>query len=169
MDEVAPLHDRGPIVGATVYSTGGIIKKQRDKINIPGEYRQRIPSLAIGVFLAYSDPYLFFTRGGTQEMSDRVKLDDHDLQARLQELRGWSIVGGKLHRQFLFKDFVEAFGFMTAVALIAESMNHHPDWSNVYNRVTVELTTHDAGGITAMDFAFAKRVDLLPASASAHD
>jgi 4a-hydroxytetrahydrobiopterin dehydratase len=102
-------------------------------------------------------------------MRDRVKLGDYDLQSRLLELRGWSIVEGKLHRQFRFKDFVEAFGFMTGVALIAESMNHHPEWSNVYNSVTIDLTTHDAGGITAVDFEFAKRVDLRSASTSVND
>lgn len=101
-------------------------------------------------------------------MRDRVKLDDHDLRERLPELRGWSIVEGKLHRQFVFKDFVEAFGFMAAVALIAESLNHHPEWSNAYNSVTIDLTTHDAGGITPVDFAFAERVDRLPASPSDH-
>jgi 4a-hydroxytetrahydrobiopterin dehydratase len=79
----------------------------------------------------------------------------------LKKLSGWSVEGGKLHRQFQFKSFVEAFGFMSSVALVAESMGHHPEWFNVYNRVTVDLTTHDAGGITDKDIALAQRMNEL--------
>ena len=83
------------------------------------------------------------------------------LNAALTELPGWSVERGKLHRQFQFKSFVEAFGFMSSAALVAESMGHHPEWFNVYNRVTVDLTTHDAGGITEMDLALARRMNEL--------
>jgi 4a-hydroxytetrahydrobiopterin dehydratase len=83
------------------------------------------------------------------------------LNAALGELPGWSIESGKLHRQFRFNSFVEAFGFMSSVALVAESMGHHPEWFNVYNRVTVDLTTHDAGGITDKDVALAKKMNEL--------
>jgi 4a-hydroxytetrahydrobiopterin dehydratase len=76
-------------------------------------------------------------------------------------VRGWSVANGKLHKEFRFENFVQAFGFMSSVALIAESMNHHPEWFNVYNKVTVDLNTHSAGGITDLDFEFAKRVDAL--------
>lgn len=62
-------------------------------------------------------------------------------------------------RQFVFADFVQAFGFMAQLALVAERMNHHPEWTNVYNRVDVLLTTHDAGGLTALDIEFARRAD----------
>ena len=68
---------------------------------------------------------------------------------------------GKLHRQFQFKSFVEAFGFMTSLALVAESMGHHPEWFNVYNRVTIDLTTHDAGGLTTKDVDLAKKATEL--------
>ena len=79
----------------------------------------------------------------------------------MASLPGWSIVEGHLRRELRFKDFSEAFAFMTRVALIAEQRNHHPDWSNVYNRVTIDLWTHDAGGITDSDVKFAQAVSAL--------
>ena len=94
-------------------------------------------------------------------MVERLRLGDTEIAARLQKLKGWSVVDGKLHKQFTFKDFVEAFGFMSKGALIAEAMNHHPDWSNVYNRVTVNLSTHDIGGISAVDFSLAEKFDSM--------
>ena len=78
-----------------------------------------------------------------------------EVRSRLEQLEGWSLENGKLHRLFTFVDFNEAFGFMTRVALQAEKLDHHPEWSNVYNRVEVDLTTHDAAGITELDFALA--------------
>lgn len=89
------------------------------------------------------------------------KLTDAELNANLAELSGWTVEDGKLHKQFQFNSFVEAFGFMASVALVAESMNHHPEWFNVYNRVTIDLMTHDADGISALDFQLAKKVDEL--------
>lgn len=89
------------------------------------------------------------------------KLTDTELNANLAELSGWTVEDGKLHKQFQFNSFVEAFGFMASVALVAESMNHHPEWFNVYNRVTIDLMTHDADGISALDFELAKKVDEL--------
>jgi 4a-hydroxytetrahydrobiopterin dehydratase len=83
------------------------------------------------------------------------------INSALTELPGWSIERGKLHRQFQFPSFVEAFGFMSSVALVAESMGHHPEWFNVYNRVTVDLTTHDAGGITNLDVELARKMNAL--------
>lgn len=82
---------------------------------------------------------------------------------RLEE-SGWERREGYLYREFRFASFVEAFGFMTSVALIAERMNHHPDWSNVYNVVRIRLTTHDAGGITDKDIALASAISALTAS-----
>ena len=67
----------------------------------------------------------------------------------------WHIEDGKLHREFRFADFTEAFAFMTRAALVAERMNHHPEWFNVYNRVRIDLTTHDAGGLNTLDFELA--------------
>ena len=86
-------------------------------------------------------------------------LDSAALDAALAGLPEWEIVDGKLHREFTFADFNEAFGFMTRVALAAERRNHHPEWSNVWNRVVVDLTTHDAGGITANDTELAAMMD----------
>ncbi len=79
------------------------------------------------------------------------KLSEDRLAAALTHLAGWEIRNGKLHREFKFADFPNAFGFMAIAAPIIERMNHHPEWSNVYNRVIVDLTTHDAGGITQKD------------------
>jgi 4a-hydroxytetrahydrobiopterin dehydratase len=95
-----------------------------------------------------------------------VKLDAIAIQASLDALNAgaatpWTLEGGKLHRAFQFADFVAAFRFMTGVALVAESMNHHPEWFNVYNRVVVDLRTHDADGITELDFALARRMESL--------
>jgi len=94
------------------------------------------------------------------------KLDSEAVQAALSRLNDgteepWSLSNGKLHKVFTFADFVHAFGFMTSAALVAESMNHHPEWCNVYNRVTVGLRTHDADGITELDFSLARRLDEL--------
>ena len=73
----------------------------------------------------------------------------------------WRLQENALEVEWVFKDFAQAMGFMNAVAEVAERMNHHPEWSNVYNRVTVRLTTHDAGGLTAQDFALAREMDDL--------
>ena len=77
-------------------------------------------------------------------------------------LPNWQKVAGKLHRDLVFADFVEAFAFMTKVALIAEAMNHHPEWSNVWNRVSIDLITHDIGGLSNLDVELAQRIDELP-------
>jgi 4a-hydroxytetrahydrobiopterin dehydratase len=89
------------------------------------------------------------------------KLTDDQVQSKLENLAGWSLADGKLRREFKFESFVEAFGFMASAALEAEKMNHHPEWSNVYNRVTVELVTHDAKGITELDFRLAEKINAL--------
>ena len=89
------------------------------------------------------------------------KLADADIQQKLEQVNGWTVQDGKLHKEFQFDTFVTAFGFMTQLALIAESLNHHPEWFNVYNRVTIDLMTHDAGGISALDFEWAARADAL--------
>ena len=88
-------------------------------------------------------------------------VDDDAIASRLESLEGWERVGDKLRREFTFGNFTEAFGFMASVALIAERLFHHPEWSNVWNRVTIEITNHDAGGITDLDFEFAEKVNSL--------
>lgn len=94
-------------------------------------------------------------------MTAPTKLASSEIDTALVSLAGWSLENGKLHREYRFGDFVEAFGFMTSVALVAESMNHHPEWFNVYHTVRVDLTTHDAGGITALDVQLATRMNEL--------
>ena len=80
---------------------------------------------------------------------------------KLDALTKWEMRDKKLHRQFVFKNFIEAFGFMSQVALLAEAANHHPEWSNVYNRVDIDLITHEAGGISTRDFALAAAIDAV--------
>ncbi len=89
------------------------------------------------------------------------KLDDAELREALTELPGWVLKANKLHREYQFADFVHAFGFMATSAIAIEKMNHHPEWFNVYNRVTVDLTTHDAGGISAKDVKLARLLDSI--------
>ena len=89
------------------------------------------------------------------------KLTDAQIQENLAQVDGWTIENGKLHKEFQFDNFITAFGFMTQLALVAESLNHHPEWFNVYNRVTIDLTTHDAGGISELDFQWAKQADAI--------
>lgn len=93
------------------------------------------------------------------------RLTDEEVRARLAEIPGWDLVDGKLHRELRFVDFVAAFGFMTRLALIAEKSEHHPEWSNVYDRVVIDLRTHDAGGITDRDFALAAAANRLASRA----
>ncbi|MGH8193952.1 MAG: 4a-hydroxytetrahydrobiopterin dehydratase [Woeseiaceae bacterium] len=89
------------------------------------------------------------------------KLSSAQVEDKLASLKGWSLENGKLTRDFKFPDFVRAFGFMTSAAIEAEKLNHHPEWSNVYNKVTVHLVTHEANGITELDFKLAKKMDAL--------
>jgi len=88
-----------------------------------------------------------------------TKLSDADIQNLLPGVPGWELVNGKLHREYKFPDFVHAFGFMATAAIAIEKMNHHPEWFNVYNRVVVDLTTHDAGGISQRDFELARLLE----------
>ena len=88
-------------------------------------------------------------------------LSEQQLGEELAQLPQWRLRDGKLFRSFRFADFVEAFGFMSRVALLAETRNHHPEWSNVYNRVDIELVSHDLGGITERDTQLALAIDKL--------
>ncbi len=88
-----------------------------------------------------------------------TRLSESEVQSALSGLSGWKAVGGKLHREYQFPDFIHAFGFMATSAIMIEAMGHHPEWSNVYNRVTVDLSTHDAGGITEKDVELAKKLE----------
>lgn len=82
-----------------------------------------------------------------------------EIDTALSDLPGWTIQDEKLHRELKFKDFAEAFGFMSRVALVAEHKEHHPEWSNVWNQVIIDLTTHDAGGISEKDFELAATIN----------
>ena len=94
-------------------------------------------------------------------MARPVKLTEERLEASLAELEGWTLKNEKLHRDFFFKDFVEAWGFMTKVAIHAEKLDHHPEWFNVYGTVRVDLTTHDAKGVTELDIKLAQIMNSL--------
>jgi 4a-hydroxytetrahydrobiopterin dehydratase len=88
-----------------------------------------------------------------------AKATEPEIQEALAELGSWTIVDGKLHREYRFRDFVQAFGFMAQVALLAERAAHHPEWFNVYNKVVVDLTTHEAQGITQKDLDLAREME----------
>lgn len=90
-----------------------------------------------------------------------AKLTAAEIESALATLPGWSVADGKLHCEYRFEDFIHAFGFMATAAIAIEKMNHHPEWFNVYNKVTVDLTTHDSGGITAKDVKLAALLDDL--------
>jgi 4a-hydroxytetrahydrobiopterin dehydratase len=87
------------------------------------------------------------------------KLSEEEIQRELQKAKGWSLVNGKLHRAFECKDFATAFGKMTQVALVAEGMNHHPEWFNVWNKVVIDLNTHSVKGISNLDFQLAAKIN----------
>jgi 4a-hydroxytetrahydrobiopterin dehydratase len=89
------------------------------------------------------------------------KLSDQEIERETKKIEGWKIVNGKLNRTFEFKSFVQAFGFMTKVAMEAEKMNHHPEWFNVYNKLNIELVTHDLGGISNYDIKLAGIISKL--------
>ena len=89
------------------------------------------------------------------------RLTDAEIASQLATLPQWQLRDGKLDRQFRFSNFVHAFGFMTRVALLAEQRDHHPEWSNVWNTVSIELTTHDSGGVTEKDLDLAREISRL--------
>jgi 4a-hydroxytetrahydrobiopterin dehydratase len=93
-------------------------------------------------------------------MADRPSvLSEHELRRWLEAHGEWEVVDGKLHRELSLGSFVAAFGLMAQVALVAEKLDHHPEWSNVYSKVVIDLTTHDAGGLTSLDLQLAEAVE----------
>ena len=90
-----------------------------------------------------------------------IRLSSESIDFELKNLKGWVVVNNKMHKEFEFDDFNQAFGFMTRAAMHIEKMNHHPEWFNVYNKIIVDLTTHDAGGITQNDINLAKILNSL--------
>ena len=102
-------------------------------------------------------------------MSEKAKkLEEAEIEAALTGLEGWTVENGKLHQEYRFPTFVEAFSFMTGGALVAESMNHHPEWFNVYHTVRIDLVTHDVQGISNRDVEMARRFDRLARSRGRH-
>ncbi|MCB0194306.1 MAG: 4a-hydroxytetrahydrobiopterin dehydratase [Anaerolineae bacterium] len=93
-----------------------------------------------------------------------AKLSAEAIETQLKNIPDWTLKDEKLHRELKFKNFVQAFGFMTQVALLAERANHHPEWSNVWNKVIIDLTTHEADGISQRDFDLAKQIDEVAAA-----
>ena len=94
---------------------------------------------------------------------ERSSLNEIEIEAALEQLPGWEVRNGKLCKQFKFASFAEAMGWMVSVGIYADKLDHHPDWSNVYNRVDVELITHDLGALSTWDVDLAKRMDVLAA------
>ncbi len=90
-----------------------------------------------------------------------IKASPDQVDQFLQEYVLWTIKNGRLHRQYVFKNFVQAFGFMTQVAFLAERADHHPEWLNAYNKVTIDLITHDVQGITERDFDLVRKIEAL--------
>lgn len=94
-------------------------------------------------------------------MARPQRLEAETIEAALREIDAWQVKGGRLHREFVFADFKAAFDFMTRVSVVAEELDHHPDWSNVYNRVRVDLYTHDVGGLTELDLKLARTMNRI--------
>ena len=94
-------------------------------------------------------------------MSQITRLSGEEVDRRRADVPSWQVEDGALAREFAFADFITAFGFMAQVALLAEALDHHPEWSNAYGRVRISLTTHDVGGLSELDFALARRIDAL--------
>ena len=88
-------------------------------------------------------------------------LSNTQLNEELKGLDSWSVVNGRLSKEFKFNGFIQAFGFMTQIAITSEAMDHHPEWSNVYNKVEINLVTHSEGGITKLDIDLAKKIDTI--------
>lgn len=94
-------------------------------------------------------------------MSTLSACTNEDIESKLQHHEQWELKENKLYRRLVFEDFVHAFGFLSQVAIVAEKMNHHPEWANVYRTVDIYLTTHDVGGISERDFLLMEKIDQL--------
>ncbi|MEO0854858.1 MAG: 4a-hydroxytetrahydrobiopterin dehydratase, partial [Cyanobacteria bacterium J06648_11] len=112
--------------------------------------------LTLGAFLAIAFSSFSWVR--PTYAAEINALTPLEIEQQLAELPAWALAADKLHRDFEFDSFIEAFGWMSSVAIASEALGHHPEWFNVYNRVSVDLTTHDAGGISTLDFELAQRM-----------
>jgi 4a-hydroxytetrahydrobiopterin dehydratase len=119
------------------------------------------PALKLEKKISYH-PHRYNSQGGDpMSASKPLLVSEADIATALSKLPGWKLQAGKLHRDYQFTDFVAAFGFMAGAALIAQAMDHHPEWSNVWNTVRIDLATHDAGGVTALDLKLAEAMEEL--------
>ena len=114
----------------------------------------------------FGDANVAFLHGNADQfleknMADFTRLDEHEIARRLESITGWSVDNDKLYREFTFPRFIEAFGFMASVATVAEKLDHHPEWFNVYNKVQIHLITHEAGGITENDIGLARGINQI--------
>jgi 4a-hydroxytetrahydrobiopterin dehydratase len=99
------------------------------------------------------------------DSSEYKKLSKEEIRKEISKMKKWKTVSGKLHREFVFENFEEAFSFMTRAALEVEKLDHHPEWFNVYNKVSIDLVTHDVGGISNYDFRLARILDKISSRA----
>ena len=131
------------------------VESARQKINnLP---RGCVSSFQMARCIRYVVPLNFMS----DNEEEYRKLSQSEITQEVGKLDGWEVVNGKINKTFEFDDFVQAFGFMTKVAMNAEKMNHHPEWFNVYNRVRIELVTHDVSGISNYDIALARIIDTI--------
>ena len=128
--------------GAVTLSVAPIAAPRLTSVPAPGSWTVALPHWPLPV-----------TSMGAEKMTGE------EIRAALAGIPEWTIDEGKLFREFVVPGFVEAFGFMASVAIVAEAENHHPEWLNVYKKVRIHLTTHEAGGISDKDFALARRID----------
>ncbi|XP_011290811.1 pterin-4-alpha-carbinolamine dehydratase isoform X2 [Musca domestica] len=135
------------------------IGNRNDSISEPVEKRARLVATAINSTIRYSTA----TTVPVQKKKKMAKLTEQERAEQLQPLldAGWSMVNGRdaIYREYIFQDFNQSFRFMTGVALLAEKMNHHPEWFNVYNKLQVTMSTHDVGGLSAKDIRMAKYME----------
>ena len=106
-------------------------------------------------------PFLRLLVESRANMTEPVKLTEDEISEALRSLDGWQLLDGKLHREYKFRNFVEAWGFMSRVALVAEKMNHHPEWFNVWCTVRIDLSTHEAGGLSSRDVELAQEINAV--------
>jgi 4a-hydroxytetrahydrobiopterin dehydratase len=99
--------------------------------------------------------------GESMPDDDYKKLSEQEIEHEVAKIPGWKVLNGKLNRTFEFESFVQAFGFMTKVAMESEKLNHHPEWFNVYNRLEINLVTHDVNGISNYDIKLAEKINRL--------